>query len=200
MRRTIAMGAFVIAAMGLGRLITDHVPLEESADKPFVHHAAVDERVALDYADVTVTDVHVTPTIMGSPTASAAGGRWLVVDTELLAGRAPVTMAGFFLIDAKDHRWIPSTRAQECEQSVNLSAGVRAYASFCFDIPKHGLEGARLIATRGPWTSHESEFRRDDLADIDLGIAASEVDGLWALTAAVNVKQSGPLTPQEARR
>lgn len=200
MKRSIAVAAFVIAAMGLGRLITDHVPLDEAADTPFVHTAVVDERVALDYANVTVTDVHVTPTITGSPSASAAGGRWLVVDTELLAPRAPVTMAGFFLIDAQDHRWIPASRAQECRQSVNLPTGIRTYASFCFDIPKKGLEGARLMATRGPWTSHESEYRRDDLADIDLGITASEVDALWAQTDAVNVKLSGPLPPKEARR
>lgn len=200
MRSTIAVGAFVIAAMGLGRLITDHVPVDEVADEPFVRTGVVDETVGLDYADVKVTGVHVTPTITGTISASAAGGRWLVVDAELLATREPVVMAGFFLIDAQDHRWIPALRAQDCVRSANLSTGVRTYASFCFDIPRKGLEGARLIATRGPWTSHESEYRRDDLADIDLGIEPSDVDRLWSRTDVVNVKMSGPLPPEEATR
>ena len=77
---------------------------------------------------------------------------------------------------------------------------MRHYASICFDVPKKALEGARLMATRGAWDSHESEFRRDDVADVDLGIRASEVDSLWAGTEPVNVKESGPVPPEEARR
>lgn len=199
MRRSIATAAFVIAAMGLGRLITDHVPLDEVADRPFVHTGVVDKAVALEYADVTVTGVHVTPTITGNP-AAAAGGRWLVVDTTITAKRKPTSMAGFFLVDGQERRFVTSTRGSECAASVNLPTGVPTYASFCFDIPRHALEGARLMATRGAWSTHESEFRRDDLADIDLGIAGSDVNGLWAGTGAVNVKASGPVPPEKAAR
>ncbi len=199
MKRAIASAALVIAAMGIGRLINDHIPLADVADQPFVHAGSVDRTVRLDQVDVTVTGVHVTPTIMGNP-ASASGGRWLVVDTQLLATKQPTTVAGLFLVDAQDRRWIASTRGPECVQSVNLATGVRHYASVCFDVPKKALAGARLMVTRGAWDSHESEFRRDDVADIDLGIAASDVDGLWAGTTAVNVKESGPVPPEEARR
>ena len=199
MRRAIATGAIVIAAMGLGRVINDHIPTGDVADKPFVHAGSVGRAVALDYADVTVTGVHVTPTIMGNP-ASAAGGRWLVVDTELLATNRPTTVAGLFLVDDRDRRWIASTRGPECAQSANLSTGVRHYASVCFDVPKKALKGAHLMVTRGAWDSHEAQFRRDDLARIDLGIDASEVESLWAGKDPVNVKESGPVPPAEARR
>lgn len=199
MRRAIGSAALVIAAMGLGRLINDHIPMGDVADKPFVHSGSVGMVVALEYADVTVTGVHVTPTIMGSP-ASASGGRWLVVDTEMHATTQPTTVAGLFLVDGQDRRWIASARGSECATSAQLSTGVRHYASVCFDVPEKALEGARLMVTRGAWDSHESEFRRDDVADIDLGIEASEVDGLWAGKDAVNVKESGPVPPAEARR
>lgn len=199
MRRTVASAALVLAAMGLGRLINDHVPLGDAADRPFVSTGQVGRPVVLDAADVTVTAVHVTPTVMGNP-ASASGGRWLVVDTELLARTEPTLMSGFFLVDARDRRWIASTRGPECAAGANLSTGVRHYASFCFDVPKQALEGARLLATRGTWTSHESEFRRDEVADIDLGIEGSEVDGLWAGQEPLNVRESGPVPPDEARR
>lgn len=199
MRRTIASAALVIAAMGLGRLINDHVPLGDSADRPFVSTGEVGRPVVLDYAEVTVTAVHVTPTIMGNP-ASASGGRWLVVDTELLARTRPTLMSGFFLVDAQDHRWIASTRGSECASTASLSTGVRHYASFCFDVPSRALEGARLVATRGPWTSHESQFRRDDVAHVDLGIVGSEVADLWAQQEPLNVKESGPVPPEQARR
>lgn len=199
MRRAIASAAIVIAAMGLGRLITDHLPTTETADKPFFHDGRVGSPVALDYADVTVTGTHVTPTIMGNP-ASAAGGRWLVVDLELMARHSPTSMAGFFLVDANDRRWIASTRGPECATSVNLSTGVRHWASICFDVPKEALTGAQLMATRGVWDSHEAQFRRDDVARVDLGIARSEVEALWARKDAVNVKQAGPVPPEEAQR
>jgi hypothetical protein len=199
MRRAIATGALVIAAMGLGRVITDRIPTGDVADKPFLHTGSVGKAVALDYADVTVTGVHVTPTVMGNP-ASAAGGRWLVVDTEMLATRRPTSVEGLFLADARDRRWIASTRGPECVQRADLSTGVRHYASVCFDVPKEALEGAHLMVTRGQWDSHEAQFRRDDLARIDLGIEASEVEGLWAGKDAVNVKESGPIPPAEARR
>lgn len=199
MRRIIASAALVVAAMGLGRLINDHIPLGDVADQPFVHAGAVEETVRLEQVDLTVTGVHVTPTIMGNP-ASAAGGRWLVVDTEMVATKQPTRMAGFFLVDAQDRRWIASTRGPECATSANLSTGVRHYASVCFDVPRKALEGAHLMATRGAWDSHEAQFRRDDLAEVDLGIAAGDVEALWARKDAVNVKASGPVPPTEARR
>jgi len=198
-RRAIASAALVVAAMGVGRLINDHIPLDDVADKPFVHEGVVDRTVRLDQVELTVTGVHVTPTIMGNP-ASASGGRWLVVDTEMLATQQPTTMAGFFVVDAQDRRWIASARGPECVQSANLSTGVRHYASICFDVPRKALRGARLMATRGAWDSHESQFRRDDLAEVDLGIEASAVDALWSQQDAVNVRESGPVPPEEARR
>ncbi len=199
MKRSIGTAAFVIAAMALGRLITDHVPLDEAVDKPFVHTGTVGKGVALEYADVTVTGVHVTPTIMGNP-ASAAGGRWLVVDTELVARNEPLTMMGFFLVDGQDRRYVASDRGSECATTARLATGVRSYVSICFDIPERSLDGARLFATRGQWDTHESEFRRDDLADIDLGITASEVDALWAQKDAVNVKAASVMPPSKDRR
>lgn len=199
MRRALATGAIVVAAMGLGRVIDDHIPVGDVADAPFVHTGVVGRVVALDPAEVTVTGVHVTPTIKGNP-ASAAGGRWLVVDTELLATKEPTLMAGFFLVDARDRRWIASARGPECTLSARLATGVRHYASICFDVPKEALDGAHLMVTRGAWDSHESEFRRDDVARVDLGIRASEVDGLWAQQEAVDVRESGPVPPAETRR
>lgn len=199
MRRAVATGALVVAAMGLGRAIDDHIPLDDVADQPFVHTAGVGETVRLEPADVTVTGVHVTPTITGNP-ASAAGGRWLVVDTQLVATTEPTLMSGFFLVDGRERRWIASTRGPECTMSARLSTGVRHYASICFDVPKEALDGARLVVTRGAWTSHESEFRRDDVARVDLGIRASEVEGLWAQQEALDVRESGPVPPAETRR
>jgi hypothetical protein len=58
---TAATAAFVIAAMGLGRLITDHVPLQASAVEPFTVTAGLGQTAALEYAEVTVTGIRVTP-------------------------------------------------------------------------------------------------------------------------------------------
>lgn len=199
MRRSIATAAIVIAAMGLGRLITDHVPLDEAAAEPFVRTGAVGQPVALEYADVTVTGLHVTPTVTGNP-AATAGGRWLVVDTVLVARSAPVLMHTFFVVDAQDRRYDPAGRGDECITNAALATGVPTYASACFDVPKIALEGARLVVARGPYVVNGSGFRRDDIAEIDLGIETSEVEALWAQKDAVDVKQSGALPPGKARR
>lgn len=199
MRRGIATAAFVIAAMGLGRLITDNVPLDNTAAEPFVRTGVIDRSVALEYADVTVTDARVTPTITGNP-AATAGGRWLVVDTELVARSAPTVMLGFFVLDAKDRRYDPSNRGSDCSINASLATGVPTYATFCFDVPQIALAGARLVAARGPYTVNGSGFRRDDIADIDLGIAPSEVEALWSSKDSINVTTRGAVPPEKAAR
>ena len=176
-RRAIASAALVIAAMGLGRLINDHIPLDDVADQPFVHPGAVDQTVAPRPGRGHRHRRPRDPDDHGQP--------------RLRLGRALARRRHRAARDAAAHddgRLLPRRRAgppldrlhpraASAPTSANLSTGVRHYASFCFDVPKKALEGARLMATRGAWDSHESEFRRDDLADIDLGIAASEVDG-----------------------
>ena len=189
-----ATAALVIAAMGLGRLITDHVPLDHSADQPFTHAASAGETVPLEYAEVTVTGIQVTPTITGEP-AAASGGRWLVVDTELVATREPTTMLGFFLLDAHDRRYASSSRGSDCSINAGLATGVRWYGSFCFDVPHAALDGARLVVTRGDYGVDGSGFRRDDLADISLGIEPGGIDSLWAQTGPVDVSPSGVIPP-----
>lgn len=199
MRRTIAIAAFVIAAMGLGRLITDHLPTSDVADEPFFRAGTVGKTVSLDYADVTVTGVHVAPTILGNPGA-VAGGRWLIVDVTAVATKKPVMLAGFFLVDGQDRRWIASNRGPDCTTSLRTATGVKHYGSICFDIPEKARTGARLMVTRGNWDSHESYFRRDDVADIDLGIKAADVRALWDQKDGINVEASGPVAPEEAKR
>lgn len=199
MIRAAATAALVIAAMGLGRAITDHVPLDESADQPFVHTAGAGDTVRLEYADVTVTGIHVTPTITGDP-AAASGGRWLVVDTELVATREPTRMLGFFLLDGQDRRYASSSRGSECAINAGLATGVRWYGSFCFDVPQAALEGTRLVVTRGDYSVGGSGFRRDDVADIDLGLPPGDVDTLWSQTDPVDVRQSGVTPPGQAPR
>jgi hypothetical protein len=194
---TAATAALVIAAMGLGRLITDHVPLDHSADQPFTHTAEAGETVALEYAEVTVTGIHVTPTINGDP-AAAAGGRWLVVDTELVATREPTTVLGFFLLDAQDRRYASSSRGSDCSINAGLATGVRWYGSFCFDVPQAALEGTRLVVTRGDHAVNGSGFRRDDIADIDLQIEPGDIESLWEQTEPVNVAPHGVTHPEPA--
>lgn len=199
MIRSAATAALVIAAMGLGRVITDHVPLDESADQPFVHTADAGDTVSLEYADVTVTGFHVTPTIIGDP-AAASGGRWLVVDTELVATREPTRMLGFFLLDGQDRRYASSSRGSECAINAGLDTGVRWYGSFCFDVPKAALDGTRLVVTRGDYSVNGSGFRRDDVAEIDLGLRPGDTDGLWSQRTPVDVKERGVTPPGQAPR
>lgn len=196
---TASTAAFVIAAMGLGRLITDHVPLEASAVEHFTVTSELGQTAALEYAKVTVTGIHVTPTITGNPTAKA-GGRWLVVDTELVATREPTLMLGFDLVDRQGHRYAHSSRGTDCAINANLATGVPWYGSFCFDVPEAALDGARLRVSRGDYGVDGSGQRRDGLADIDLGIDPADIDTLWAQTEAVDLSPTGVVPPASAEQ
>ena len=196
---TAATAAFVIAAMGLGRLITDHVPLQASAVEPFTVTAGLGQTAALEYAEVTVSGIRVTPTITGNPTAKA-GGRWLVVDTELVATREPTLMLGFDLVAADGTRYAHSSRGTDCAINATLATGVPWYGSFCFDVPEAALDDPHFLVSRGDYAVDGSGQRRDGLADIDLAIDPADIDALWSRTEPVDLSPTGVVPPASAER
>ncbi len=187
MKRAMALGASVLAAMAIGRAITDLVPVDAVVATPFFHDGAVGDTVSLDIADVTVSQARVSPSVTGSSSAAKAGGRWLVVDTRLEATREPVILFAT-LIDGAGRHHFASGRAEDCVTNGALPTGLPWSGSFCFDVEKAALDGATLLVHRGDYGDAGDGFRRDDVARIDLG--TGDADALWAQTAAIDVKPS----------
>jgi hypothetical protein len=57
--------------------------------------------------------------------------------------------------------------------------GIRMYAMACFDVPRSALAGSRFRFSLGDYGVNGSGQRRDDLADIDLGISDADVARWW---------------------
>lgn len=179
MRRFAGLAAAVIAAMALGQLITDKIPLGEGAIAPFVHEAKVGEKVDLRYADVTVDGIRSAQYIEGADFA-VAGGKFLIVDLEIVGKGEPRLMQGFYIIDSKDRRYELTTRGSSCSLNTTPPTGIRWHAMVCFDLPRQALEGARLNLSQGGYEVNGSGQRRDDMAMIDLGIDKPKAAKLWA--------------------
>jgi hypothetical protein len=179
MRRWVGLAAALIAAMAVGRVITDTLPLDDAVDKPFVHTGTVGHAVKLTYAEVTAERPRVARSIVGVEPVKAAG-RFLVVDLVLRATREPTFFSGVEVVDAKGRRYAPMDRGTSCPTTTTAPTGVRWYAMFCFDVPRTALAGAKVVVARGEYGTDGADQRRDDLASIDLGIDRSDADRLWS--------------------
>lgn len=109
MRRTVGVVAVVIAAMAVGRLLTDHLLDEERVAEPFVRHGSVGETVSLRYGDVQVTGVRVARVLDGAD-AVVAAGRFLIVDLAYRAKGEPRRFLGLELLDGQGRRFSATTR------------------------------------------------------------------------------------------
>jgi hypothetical protein len=177
-RRVAGAVIVVVVAMALGRLLTDHVS-GDSLNGPFVRHGTVGKTVPLRYGDVRVTGVRVAQRIEGSELVVAAG-RFLIVDLEARAKGEPRTFLSLELRDAKGRRYAPSTRGSICALNLRGMTGLPMHAMACFDVPASALAGAHFRFALGDYGVNGSGQRRDDLADIDLGISPVEARRLWA--------------------
>jgi len=186
----VGLGVAVIAAMALGRVITERVPVDETVVDPFVRSGTVGEQVELRYADVEVTRVRAAPRLYGVDPIAAAG-RFLLVDLELSAARESTTMLGFYLLDAEGRRYSPTNRGSSCSMNTTVPTGLRWYAMFCFDVPREALEGVRMVVAKGDYGVRASGLRRDDLAEIDLGVDADRARELWGADVAYEAAMPG---------
>lgn len=195
MRRTLGVVAVVIAAMAIGRVLTDHFPDEEKLAEPFVRHGIVGETVPLRYGDVRVTGVRVATRLEGAD-AVVAAGRFLIIDLAYRAKGEPRRFLGLGVVDSHGRRYVATTRGSTCSQNLEGPTGIRMYAMSCFDVPRSALAGAKFRFSLGDYGVNGSGQRRDDLAEIDLKISPSDADRLWRqdLTyRADNRNATGPL-------
>lgn len=169
----------VVAAMAVGRVITDQIPVGELATDPFVEEGSLGQPVELEYADVRVERVRSAPFIVPATDNDhvvRAGGVFLVVDLTLTVTTEPTTFTEKTLVDSDGQRYLESDRAR-CDASGLIPAGVPWTAMLCFDVPADRLRGMSLrVGRQGPDGIVEGTDRRDQVALIDLGIDADEAE------------------------
>lgn len=179
MRKWVALAAVVIAAMAIGRVITDTVPVNQIDTQPFLRTGEVGRSVALRYADVEVTGVRAGPHLYGAEPVAAAG-QFLLVDLRIVARKASTRLLGFGLIDRAGRRYLPMDRGATCPTNTTAPAGVPWYAVFCFDVPKKALKGMVFEMAKGAYDVDGTSQSRDDVARINLGIGTARARQLAA--------------------
>jgi hypothetical protein len=175
----VGVAALIVAAMAIGRLLTDHFPGQESLDDPFVRSGSLGKPVHLRYGDVRVSGIRAATRIDGADMV-VAEGRFLIVDLAYRATGEPRRFLGVELWDRHHRRYVPTTRGSTCALNFEGITGVQMYGMACFDVPRSALAGAHFRFSLGDYGVNGSGQRRDDLADIDLGISRVEAQRLWA--------------------
>lgn len=180
MKRWISVVLVVLVAMSIGRLITDHLDPEEAAFAPFVREGHLGETVRLEYADVRVTGIRAGHYLDGAGDVVAAAGVFLVVDATLVAREGHVQFGELSFLDRKGRRFPAQDRASACSATTGAPTGARWHIMLCFDVPTDPelLVGSKLRVARGSTTI--GALRRDDLAEIDLGIDLERAQELAA--------------------
>ncbi len=172
--RTAGTVAGVIAAMAVGRVITDHVPADGQALDPFVRHAVVGEKVHLEYGEAKVYSVRVADFLVGIDPI-AARDTFLVIDLEARGRHRSSTFKGPEVRAADGTTYGLTTRGTQCTSVAELATGATTYARFCFDVPVSALAGSHLLLDReGSWI--KGEVARTEIVDVDLGITAAEAE------------------------
>lgn len=179
-RRLVASAAAVAAALVVGHAITTRVAV--GTEDPFVRAVEVGETAHLVYADVTVTDVRPARRLLGSLSTDLPleGSEVFVVALlELTATREPVRLETLTLVDDQDRLYRTSVKSGCTTLPPTSPTAVTTYVMACFDVPADRLAGLRLQAARGDVGDNSS--RRDDVAEVDLGISGDDAED-WAAT------------------
>ncbi len=190
--RTLGAGAAVLAALAVGHVVTSAFPVDERVAAPFLRPAAVGESVDLRYARLTV----------GEPTGStvldpdvgtllATPGVWLVVPLTFEARGEPRTL-GFAELVGGDGTTYTVWGGRSSLLTGRAQPGVPRYATVRVEAPPEALPGAHLRIGLSAF-----DQRRDDVADVDLGITQADVEA-WAADTTPVVADAWSDEPPEA--
>lgn len=171
--RVAALTVFVIAALAAGRAVTDALPTEKGelrgSVNPFIVEGQVGEPADLRYAEVTVDRVRPARGFEGITDIESTPGRFVVVDTTIVARDVPRVLGGFTLLAEDGRRFHADGRWPIGGQP----AGIPWHVTGVFEVPTDAIQGAVLeVALSDDWWSQ----RRDQVLHVDLGIGKIDAE------------------------
>lgn len=181
-RRRLGAGVLVVVALAIGRVVTDRLPSTDIADRPFEVHASVGETVPLRVADLTVTEVEGSPTLITASDGYRTPGLWVAAKLTVVPRQESGTVT-YAALRATDGRlWETAGRTRMlCASGL---AGLPTHCAAYIDAPAEALPGAVLLVARG---AGGGDLRMDDMAVIDLGITKEKVEQWQKRTSPINV-------------
>lgn len=163
--------ALVLVALATGRAITHSFPVEGRIEAPFVRGSTVGEPVRLRYADVEVGAPAGARELVAGGSTLSSPGVWLVVPVRITARGEPRTL-GYAAVRGSDGTlYVAGGFGRGGFAPGTAQPGVPREADVAIELPADAVAGAHLVLALDPY-----DHRRDDLADIDLGLTQADAE------------------------
>ncbi|SDO94050.1 hypothetical protein SAMN04489867_0987 [Pedococcus dokdonensis] len=179
-RAQLGAGALVLAALSVGRVVTELLPEGPSPVRAFERTTTVDQSVALRYGDVRVTSVDGGRQLATTTSAMLSPGLWVTAQVDFTPR---VDKSGLAYAELRDGEGRVVTggprNVLECDV---VNPGIPGHCLVAFEVDPAGLVGARLALT-----SNANDQRGDDMAVVDLGITDAQVAQWKARTTPVEL-------------
>ena len=173
--QTLGAGAAVLAALAVGHVVVTAFPVDERVQASFVRPAVVGEPVELRYARLTAGDP-AGSTVLDSDdgTLLATPGVWLTVPLTIEAIGQPRALGWAEVLGGDGRTYTVFTGGRSWFLPGTAQPGVPRYATLRVELPPAAVPGAHLRIGL-----EQKDQRRDDVADIDLGLTRADADA-WA--------------------
>jgi len=186
--RRAGAGVLVIAALAAGRVVTSAYGADESLGEPYLVAGSLGRTVSLRYADVTATGVEGS-TFVSPNSGMRTSGVWVVVPLKIVTKGEPQEVRYAAVYDRRGRTFLANGARSQFSPGTS-QPGVPRYASVLVELPKDAVEGAHLRVAL-----NSLDTRRDDMADIDLGLTAADAQQWAARTDRVQVPEPGDTPP-----
>ena len=179
-RAQLGAGALVLAALSVGRVVTEWLPDEPSPVRAFERQSTLDREVHLRYGDLRVTEVEGARQLATTTQAMLSPGLWVTAHVDFTPRLDRSALAYAELRDGQGRVLTAGTRnVVECEV---VNPGIPGHCLVAFEADPAALAGAHLALT-----SNLNDQRGDDMAVVDLGITADQVASWKARTTPVEL-------------
>ena len=170
--RSLGAGALVLAALAVGRVVTDQLPDAKAVGSaPIERVAQIGEVAHLRVGDVKVVKVQGGNVWSGIVEAKTTPGMWVVADIEFTPRRDEGAISLATIRDDAGHEWSLGRGISTCKLGI---PGVPMTCQVAVEVPAKAMSGAELVLRWNPY-----DRRWDDQAVIPLTID-DESAATWA--------------------
>ena len=189
--RRAGAGVLILAALAAGRVVTSAYGADDSLGDPFLVAGSLGRPVSLRYADVTATAVEGS-TLVSPNSGMRTTGVWLAVRLKIVTKGEPQEVRYAAVEDRRGRTYLANGTRSQFSPGAS-QPGVPRYASALVEVPADAVKGARLRVAL-----NSLDTRRDDMADIDLGLTAADAQEWAARTEMLQVPEPADTPPADS--
>jgi len=192
--RTAGAAAAVLAALATGHVISSAFPADERVQAPFYRPGTVGEPVELRYARVTAGEPDGSTVLdTDDGTLLTTPGVWVTVPLTIVTKGEPRAVNFAEVVGGDGRTYAVLTGGRSAFLPGTAQPGVPRYATVRVELPPEAVPGARLRIALNPL-----DTRRDDMAEIDLGLTRADADTWSALDTPVVARSSSDEPPEDS--